>query len=1269
MPLPRLSASQALLPRTALVLVLTPLLAQLGACSDAGSDAPLGDDAAQASGHVVTPAPSSGAGIDLSAAIDGVRHAFRADGDAHVASAENHSVRAARGRFSFTPVGKGRPAVFETSSIAREHGPELLRGAPTQAATGRGGLTIARGDVAERLDNRSEGVEQSFAFQQKPAGQGDLVVRVHVTDEAFVATTDGGLHFEDHATGLGLRYGKATWVDASGKQWPLAMRWDASREMIELRLPEAAVEASAYPAVLDPVVSPEIELDKPVYSVDPKDDIRPDIAWNGTNYLAVWTNIDSGNVHSVRAVLLDATGKLVSPQVPYPAGIVPQQYDPVVAWNGSKFLVAFQQDTDIAGVLVGADGVPLGAPFTISAATGTQANPAVAASGSTFLVTWEDARNGATLDVYGARVDGNGAVLDPAGIAISTAANDQARPDVSWNGQQFMVAWHDLRNGGTQDIYAARVDAANGAVLDANGIAVSTAVQSQMYPRIAFDGTNHLVVWRDYRSGTSYDIYGARLSPAGNVLDAGGIVINKATGQQRLPDVAWNGSNFVAMWEDRRGGTSYDIYAARITSAGTVLDPSGVAVAKNSADEADVALACNGSGTCSGVWSLPDPVSQYGDIYTSRIDDTGKVLDDPPVVISYAVQQGFAGGAAFDGTNYLVVWYDGRIPQYGIYATRVTPKGAVLDVPAFQIAATTRQSDAQAYYTRPRVTFDGTSYLVVWSQTGPSGMDDDIYGVRISPAGQKIDAMPINITGAMAGSESMPIIVSGGGQSLVAWVDYAPNPPSPRAARVDAQGTVLDAAGISLANVGKPGQPEGAAFDGTNFLVTIGMPTGYSKNLYATRVSAAGVVLDPAGITLTTNANAEYPRVAWNGSHYLAVWDSGGNFNSGDVYGTRISPGGAVTATDLLLVGTSENERAPEVVFDGINDVVIYKRYGAIINGTSMDARAVRVAPAGTVLDPAPFLLSSTIWYAGDNARPATDGAGHTLYPYRRSDLYAPRVFARFIGPDAQGTVCSADDECASGFCVDGVCCDTACGGGVGDCQACSVAAGAPADGTCTPLTGPVCDDGNACTQTDTCQAGTCAGTNPVVCNDPGPCQAAMCDPSSGACATSMLPDGSACPGGVCQGGVCMQGSSSSSSTGTGGSGGSGGATGSGGSGGNGGGAGSGGSGGSGNGGGGGNGGAGGNGGHGGAGGAGGNGGHGGAGGGSGGHGGGGGGNGGAAGNEGSGGAGGSGGPDVLEGGGCGCRAAGEPARPSPYVLSLGLGLLAVMARRRRSAR
>ena len=57
------------------------------------------------------------------------------------------------------------------------------------------------------------------------------------------------------------------------------------------------------------------------------------------------------------------------------------------------------------------------------------------------------------------------------------------------------------------------------------------------------------------------------------------------------------------------------------------------------------------------------------------------------------------------------------------------------------------------------------------------------------------------------------------------------------------------------------------------------------------------------------------------------------------------------------------------------------------------------------------------------------------------------------------GGKCTQNSDCSTGFCVDGVCCNSACGGSSKtDCQACSVAAGAAKDGTCGPAKkGDVC--------------------------------------------------------------------------------------------------------------------------------------------------------------------------------------------------------------------
>src|SRR5439155_25687503 len=48
---------------------------------------------------------------------------------------------------------------------------------------------------------------------------------------------------------------------------------------------------------------------------------------------------------------------------------------------------------------------------------------------------------------------------------------------------------------------------------------------------------------------------------------------------------------------------------------------------------------------------------------------------------------------------------------------------------------------------------------------------------------------------------------------------------------------------------------------------------------------------------------------------------------------------------------------------------------------------------------------------------------------------------------------------------------------------------------------GTTCDDNSACTRTDTCQAGTCTGTNPVTCTPHDQCHdAGTCNPSTGTC-------------------------------------------------------------------------------------------------------------------------------------------------------------------------
>ena len=107
---------------------------------------------------------------------------------------------------------------------------------------------------------------------------------------------------------------------------------------------------------------------------------------------------------------------------------------------------------------------------------------------------------------------------------------------------------------------------------------------NQGWPSVAFDGTNYLVVWQDSRCFPQHDIYGARVSFQGVVLDSAGIHIATVTYDcnqaycDGAPAVSYNGSEYFVVWQDRQYSSEIDIYGARITTSGVILDSNGIPI-------------------------------------------------------------------------------------------------------------------------------------------------------------------------------------------------------------------------------------------------------------------------------------------------------------------------------------------------------------------------------------------------------------------------------------------------------------------------------------------------------------------------------------------------------------------------------------------------------------------------------------------------------------------------------------------------------------------
>ncbi len=503
----------------------------------------------------------------------------------------------------------------------------------------------------------------------------------------------------------------------------------------------------------------------------PNSQFAPVAAWDGTNFLVAWSDWVSAATWDLRVARVSPAGAVLDAPIMVSAA-ANDQVEPGVAWDGTTFVVAWGDQrsgpSDVYASRVTSAGVVQDAAgLGVSTASAGQVSPALAAAGSSVLAAWGDAR-GPNEDVYGARISA-GTVLDPAGRVLSALANPQEAPAVAWDGTGYLAVWQDGRGSGGDDVYAARA-AADGTPLDGTGIALSAGAAPEGEPDVAWNGTNYLVVWQDYRSGTGYDVYAARISAAGSVLDAGGIAVSTAAGDQTSPAVAADGSGWLVSWTDARnlGTTGEDVFAARVAGNGTVQDATGIAVSTAAGAQRSPAVAHDGTG-----WLLAWEDRRSGafaDLYAARVNTAGSVLDGAGIPVSTAAGDQRAPSLAWNGGNFVLAWEDRRSgTSYDVYAARVSPAGAIVDTAG--IALSTPVNDQRF----PRVVRDGTTAMVVW-QDSRSGASTDVYSARISAGGASLDGMGEPIAASSA-DERTPVAVPGpAGSSIVVYQRFAAEP-------------------------------------------------------------------------------------------------------------------------------------------------------------------------------------------------------------------------------------------------------------------------------------------------------------------------------------------------------------------------------------------------------------------------------------------------------------------------------------------------------------
>ena len=375
----------------------------------------------------------------------------------------------------------------------------------------------------------------------------------------------------------------------------------------------------------------------------------------------------------------------------------------------------------------------VGSEFGVGNPTGTggQTEPAVAVAAnrgtnSVYLVTWTDTRNSLSSDIYGTRVGTNGTVLDPGGITVCVTNDFQSHSAIGYNGTNFLVAWQDKRTG-TNDIFATRIGI-DGTVLDPLGIVITMAYLDQTVPTVAAANDQYLVAWQDGRSGgTTNDIYGTRVSSAGVVLDAVNLIINAERFAQKSPRASSIGTNYFVVYFTGQSDISYDIYGNRVTSSGVTLDGAGIPICTNATTEFFPDVATDGTNYLA-VWQDQRNDTSW-DIYGARISSAGTVLDANGIAINTTNNTQELPAVTSRGVDFLVTWSDGRTSNNAkdIFGTVVTSAGVVTDIGGFMISTNFNTQ------TRPACASDGARYLVVHQSNFEHTSTNRIRGNLVTP--------------------------------------------------------------------------------------------------------------------------------------------------------------------------------------------------------------------------------------------------------------------------------------------------------------------------------------------------------------------------------------------------------------------------------------------------------------------------------------------------------------------------------------------------------
>ena len=199
--------------------------------------------------------------------------------------------------------------------------------------------------------------------------------------------------------------------------------------------------------------------------------------------------------------------------------------------------------------------------LTVTPATHSQQDHAIAKGGNQYLAVWMDTRgqsvgggaNQSGMDIFAIRLDLAGNPIDTAPFPVCVAAGWQQTPKVTWNGQQWLVTFYS--QDPTEYYYQNNVRGVrvtpDGQVVDTTPL---TLIENQQWWWIGGQEGQWLLTWTLYHEdGYGTYLAGRRLGNDGQFLDPAPIMLMDWTYLSSGNNVLAANGEYLVVGQDRIG--------------------------------------------------------------------------------------------------------------------------------------------------------------------------------------------------------------------------------------------------------------------------------------------------------------------------------------------------------------------------------------------------------------------------------------------------------------------------------------------------------------------------------------------------------------------------------------------------------------------------------------------------------------------------------------------------------------------------------------------